>query len=94
MGFDRHFAEGRVLDLSEETVAPSGGILQILVDRLVLKPGARQRAVDSAEMGFRFGGGRIDVWVDGRRAWHGAAPSDELGKVKMGRALTVSAQRQ
>jgi len=66
MGFNRHFADGRVLDLSEDTAVASGDTLHILVDRLVLKPAARQRAVDSAEMGFRFGGGRIDVWVDGR----------------------------
>ena len=53
-----------------------------------------REAVAAEQMLNRSDGVVTDVWVAGRRAWHGAAPSNELGKVKMGRALTVSAQRQ
>jgi len=66
MGYDRHLKQGRILDLTERTIAEDGASIDILVDRLKLSDDARQRVIDSAEMGFRFGEGKIHVTVDGR----------------------------
>jgi excinuclease ABC subunit A len=64
MGFDRFFADGRIVSLEEDW----GGsdkteTLYILVDRVLLRRRDRKRIVDSLEQGFRFGGGRLDVWI-------------------------------
>ncbi len=66
MGYDRHLKEGRILDLTERAATGDGRPLHILVDRLMLGPDSRQRVIDSAEMGFRFGSGKIAVAVDGK----------------------------
>ena len=36
----------------------------MLVDRILLRPDDRNRVIDSAELGFRFGGGRLDIWIN------------------------------
>jgi excinuclease ABC subunit A len=63
MGFDRLFAENRIIQL--EDWRPKGGQKEIpvLADRLILRPEDKERVMDSLELAFRFGGGRLDVWI-------------------------------
>jgi len=70
MGFDRCFRDGRIQPLD----AWQPGIqekLQVVVDRLRFDPRDRKRIVDSVEMAFRWGSGRLDIWQppDGRRSF-------------------------
>jgi N-acyl-D-aspartate/D-glutamate deacylase len=48
-----------------------------------------REAVRAEQMLNRSDGVVTDVWIAGQRAWHDAAPSEQLGKARMGRALTV-----
>ncbi|MCP4747885.1 MAG: excinuclease ABC subunit UvrA [Desulfobacteraceae bacterium] len=67
MGYGRFFSDGVVEDL---TAVPAAGFkdqIDVVADRLVLKPDQRQRAIDSLETAMRFGAGRTDVWIDGQR---------------------------
>ena len=43
----------------------------MLADRLILQPSDKARVLDSLELAFRFGGGRLDVWIqpDGHYAF-------------------------
>ncbi|MEJ2039899.1 MAG: hypothetical protein P8X55_13355 [Desulfosarcinaceae bacterium] len=65
LGFDRLWRDNAILDLKavqDEDLPPEP---DMVADRLVLKAGERQRAVDSLETAMRFGSGRVDVWIDG-----------------------------
>ena len=64
LGFDRVWQEGRVRNLTEIQVVQET-LLDIIADRLVLRSDQQQRAIDSLEMALRFGGGRLDVWLEG-----------------------------
>jgi len=33
------------------------------VDRVILQSKERERILDSLELAYRFGGGRLDVWI-------------------------------
>jgi excinuclease ABC subunit A len=70
-GFDRIWRGGTIVPLAEWT--PDGATADVVVDRLALRPEARGRIVDSAELAFRFGGGRLDLRLppDGRHAFSG-----------------------
>jgi excinuclease ABC subunit A len=63
MGFDRFFADGRIISLEDREVNNKTETLYVLVDRVILRPGDRKRIVDSLEQAFRFGDGRLDVWI-------------------------------
>ncbi len=65
MGFDRAIVDGGLEYLSPSVVQNAGGSLRVLVDRVVFKKSDRKRVVDSLELAFRFGGGRLDVHVSG-----------------------------
>ncbi|MDA8137948.1 MAG: excinuclease ABC subunit UvrA [Desulfobacteraceae bacterium] len=41
------------------------GVLNVIADRLLLKPDQQQRTIDSLETALRFGGGRVDVHLEG-----------------------------
>ena len=62
MGFDRLFVDKQIMEL--EDWQPDGDETEIAVvaDRLILRRKDRERVLDSLEMAFRFGGGRLDVW--------------------------------
>jgi len=65
-GFFRVIQDGRVIEL-EKARLPKKGDLDIFVDSLVLDPEDRERLVDSLEMGFKKGDGRVKVRAeDGR----------------------------
>ena len=64
MGYDRHYADGRIHSLAEEDLPDSFRPLDIIADRLRWHPQNRQRIIDSAELAFRFGGGKLDIWVN------------------------------
>ena len=68
-GFNRLYREGRIYELSDpeslldlDFSAP----LEILVDRVVIRPGLRQRLADSLEICYREGSGHGLVEVVGR----------------------------
>ena len=41
----------------------SAGFINVVADRIIFKRSDRKRIMDSLEQAFRFGGGRIDVWI-------------------------------
>ena len=63
LGFDRLVAEGRVVDLADWKPAAGDTVLNVLADRLKLTGRQRSRVIDSVEQAFRFGSGRLDVWL-------------------------------
>jgi excinuclease ABC subunit A len=66
LGFFRLWRNGTVVPFEEARFAKTE-ILDVFVDRLVLDPEDRDRAVDSLELGLKHGGGRVLVQTeDGR----------------------------
>ena len=63
MGFDRLYLEGRITHLDEWQPAEHQKEIQVLADRLILRTKDRDRILDSLELAFRFGGGRLNVWI-------------------------------
>jgi len=63
MGFDRLFMGNRIVQLEDWRPDRRRKQIPVLVDRLMLRPEDRERVMDSLELGFRFGGGRLDVWI-------------------------------
>ncbi len=65
-GFDRIVREGRVLPLEE--LGPGGGEAEIdvLADRFAFRPEEQARILDSIDLAFRFGSGRLSLWLPGR----------------------------
>ncbi|MEJ5357370.1 MAG: excinuclease ABC subunit UvrA, partial [Desulfobacterales bacterium] len=64
-GFDRAVRDGRVLPLTELPPEAGETALDVLADRLAFQPGERRRILDSVELAFRFGAGRLSLWVAG-----------------------------
>jgi excinuclease ABC subunit A len=64
MGYDRWFNGSDILPLAEWQPQTKDETLHVLADRIALKSSDRQRIIDSAELAFRFGGGKLDVWLD------------------------------
>jgi len=71
MGFDRLLLNGKILHLEEWQPDKKETEIPVLVDRVILHPKARDRILDSLELAYRFGGGRLDVWLppDGHHAF-------------------------
>jgi excinuclease ABC subunit A len=67
MGFDRHFAGGRINPLDDWKGNVHKEKLHVVADRVLFQPRDRKRIVDSLEQAFRFGGGRLDVWIGADR---------------------------
>ena len=65
MGFDRLFIEKRIVLLEDWRPESDQTEISVLADRLILRPGEKERVMDSLELAFRFGGGRLDTWLDG-----------------------------
>ena len=63
LGFDRLYRDGRIIPLAEWTPAADEGEIAVVADRLVFRPDEKQRVLDSIELAFRFGGGRLDLWM-------------------------------
>ncbi len=63
-GYDRWFDGKDILPLAQWQPRSENEPLNVLADRIALKPSDRKRIVDSAELAFRFGRGRLDVWLN------------------------------
>ena len=63
MGFSRLFLNWQIK--SFEQWEPSGDEkkLHVVTDRIILRRSDKKRILDSLEQAFRFGGGRLDIWV-------------------------------
>ncbi|MGB7919038.1 MAG: excinuclease ABC subunit UvrA, partial [Desulfobacterales bacterium] len=64
IGFDRWFDGKEIRETTEWQPEEDAETLPVLVDRILLRPDDRNRVIDSAELGFRFGGGRMDIWIN------------------------------
>jgi excinuclease ABC subunit A len=71
MGFDRLFLNGQITHLDEWQPAKKDKEIPVLVDRVMPRTKDRERILDSLELAYRFGGGRLDVWIPrhGRHAF-------------------------
>ena len=67
LGFDRVLLDGRVVTLEEWEPGSNTRELAVLADRLKFRLSDRDRIMDSLEMAFRFGEGRLDLWISGDR---------------------------
>jgi excinuclease ABC subunit A len=63
MGFTRLFLGGQIRFLDSWEPEKEDEKLHIVIDRLQMRPSERKRIMDSLEQGFRFGKGRLDVWI-------------------------------
>ena len=71
MGFDRLFLKNQIIPLEDWQPEGRQKEIPVLADRLILRPADKERVLDSLELAFRFGGGRVDVWLgpDGHYAF-------------------------
>ena len=71
LGFDRLFVANQIIQLEDWLPDRRQTEIPVLADRLILKPAEKARVLDSLELAFRFGGGRLDVWIqpDGHYAF-------------------------
>jgi excinuclease ABC subunit A len=63
IGFDRLYLKGRVAHLDEWQPRKKEKEIPVLADRVILRSKDRERILDSLELAYRFGGGRLDVWI-------------------------------
>jgi excinuclease ABC subunit A len=63
IGLDRCYSDGHIRSIDEWE--GGNGTLHIVADRVFVSRSERKRIMDSLEQAFRFGGGRIDVWIKG-----------------------------
>ena len=61
LGFDRLFIADRIIQLEDWQPARRQKEIPVLADRLILRPEDKTRVLDSLELAFRFGSGRLDV---------------------------------
>ena len=64
LGYDRYFEDGQIRSLADDPPDLNNGGLQVVADRLKRGSADRQRLIDTAEIGFRFGGGKLEAWID------------------------------
>ena len=63
-GFDRCYVDHIPHPVEEWPQDRLGDTLDVIADRFVLKKEDRKRVIDSCELAFRFGRGRLDLWAD------------------------------
>jgi excinuclease ABC subunit A len=63
MGYTRLLLDGHIAPLDPLPRDRPGVSAQVVADRLLYRPSDRKRIVDSIEQAFRFGGGRLDLWI-------------------------------
>jgi excinuclease ABC subunit A len=69
MGFSRIFAEGQIRPLEFRYQVEDAEHLHVVADRVLMRPKDRTRIIDSLEQAFRFGEGKVDLWI--RQDRHG-----------------------
>ena len=62
-GFDRLFLDDQITHLDQWEPSGKEKEIPVLVDRVILQSKERERILDSLELAYRFGGGRLDVWI-------------------------------
>jgi len=67
MGFSRFFLTGQIRSLDDWQPKNDDEQLHIVADRVLLRPSDRKRIMDSLEQAFRFGKGRLDLWIQPNR---------------------------
>ena len=67
IGFSRFFMAGKIRFLDDWQPGNETEELHVVADRGLLQTSDRKRVVDSLEQAFRFGGGRVDVWIKPNR---------------------------
>ena len=63
MGFDRLFVQNRIIQIEDWQPDRRRKEIPVLADRLILRRKDQERVMDSLELAFRFGGGKLDVWI-------------------------------
>lgn len=63
MGFNRIWDGEKIIDLDSPPFPKSAEQWNVVVDRFKLRLNDRKRIIDSVEMSFRFGDGRVDAWI-------------------------------
>jgi excinuclease ABC subunit A len=63
LGYDRLYRDGRIAPLAEWSPQRGEKEIAVVADRLAFRPGEKKRLLDSVELAFRFGGGRLDLWM-------------------------------
>ena len=81
MGFDRLYLKGQITHLDEWQPRKKETEIPVLADRVILRSKDRERILDSLELAYRFGGGRLDVWFPphGRHAFSNQLACAECG---------------
>jgi excinuclease ABC subunit A len=71
LGFDRFYRDGRIMPIEEWRPKEGEKEIAVVADRFVFRPGEKKRVLDSVELAFRFGSGRLEVWMppDGHHAF-------------------------
>jgi len=59
-GFDRYFSGGEIHPFEQWRLQDP---LNVVADRVMLRAKDRTRIIDSLEQAFRFGDGRLDIWI-------------------------------
>ena len=72
MGFTRFFADNSISPLENWHPVNDTREIHVVADRVMVRPKDRTRIIDSLEQAFRFGGGRLDLWIrqDRRKIRH------------------------
>ncbi|MGE5255880.1 MAG: excinuclease ABC subunit UvrA [Hyphomicrobiales bacterium] len=63
LGFDRIYHDARIAPLEEWSPQEGETEIAVVADRLIYRPDEKKRVLDSAELAFRFGAGRLNVWM-------------------------------
>jgi excinuclease ABC subunit A len=67
-GFRRVLEEGQPRRIEEARLHPENGMIQVVLDRVAVEHGQRQRIVDSLEAALRHGEGHVELRVEGEEA--------------------------
>lgn len=61
-GFTKIFKDGNTLDIEE--LEEIEGITEVIIDRIIIKPGSASRITQSVEMAFRMSSGTVKVYIN------------------------------
>ncbi|HEY3356799.1 MAG TPA: excinuclease ABC subunit UvrA [Polyangia bacterium] len=67
-GYRRVLEDGRAVALEEARLAPDGDALTVVLDRVTVGAGKRQRLIDSLEGALRAGRGEVELHLEGAAA--------------------------